>query len=587
MTFFYDLNKRLADLAGKQDAKQLAESKKAESVAKSPLTQALNESEKWIQKAINPAHKGNLHKALHVAQGETIPKAKIAKATHSKNPKLRHMAQFAKNVAHEDAGGTPVTPKQKSFAKLAPPADKITFADKIAGAKKEVDEMLGDVAADAIKQAIRGKKVADEGNAFTGKLKSTPKGEKFKLGNKSFKDTSDIEEKKEPRSKGTAFDPEYMKQQQAKKDAESHSRYDVKDTGYSKRYTRKVEEPKDDDKDDSKSNQADKYASPKKKGRPVGKPKGPERTTKGAWKHKGERKSKADEDLDTDGVMMTRPTNCSSEAAGDKSAIKAAIELLKKNGYNVSKKEAVDEFLDTEVKVSGTQGTNKSSGSSGGAGVSGVTGGSATGGSSSATGGSSSASNTNDQTALTKSGAAAGKGNTVSEESEGTEEKAPKASKSGFQFGKGVYESLDRQFKQALTEGMNVSVNMNTGEDGEARKNITVSADGEDADKLAELLKMAGLGGQGHEGTCSGCGQSPCGCEAEVVDENSPDWPTNTEYTSTKQNMDPVSNDLNSNKSTGQTTIPVVASQLRRQVSMEENVELERSLFKTWKNYKG
>ena len=32
--------------------------------------------------------------------------------------------------------------------------DKITFADKIAGAKKEVDEMLGDVAADAMRNAI-------------------------------------------------------------------------------------------------------------------------------------------------------------------------------------------------------------------------------------------------------------------------------------------------------------------------------------------------------------------------------------------------------------------------------------------------
>ena len=57
-----------------------------------------------------------------------------------------------KGVAEE--GGTPMTPKQKSFAKLAAPADKITFADKIAGAKQEVDEMLGDVAADAIKKAI-------------------------------------------------------------------------------------------------------------------------------------------------------------------------------------------------------------------------------------------------------------------------------------------------------------------------------------------------------------------------------------------------------------------------------------------------
>ena len=67
MTFFYDLNKRLAALADKQD---LHESKVAE-------------SEKWIQKAVNPEHKGDLHKALHVAQGEKIPKAKIEKATHT------------------------------------------------------------------------------------------------------------------------------------------------------------------------------------------------------------------------------------------------------------------------------------------------------------------------------------------------------------------------------------------------------------------------------------------------------------------------------------------------------------------------
>ena len=283
MTFFYNLNEKLAALAAKQD---LHESKVAE-------------SEKWIQGAVNPANKGGLHKALHVAQDKTIPKAKIAKATHSKNPKLRHMAKFAKNVANEATDewseetpwtglpksktGKPVdprgevahmsdaaqrqsagmTPKQKKFAKLAPPTDKITFADKIAGAKKEVDEMLGDVAAEAMKAAIgKGKQtVADEGNAFTGKLKSTPHGGKFKLGNKSFKDTSDIEEKKEPRSKGTAFDPEVISKIEKEKDP--HPRHDVKDTGYSKRYTRKHEDD-EEDRDDSKDKQASKYASPKK-----------------------------------------------------------------------------------------------------------------------------------------------------------------------------------------------------------------------------------------------------------------------------------------------------------------------------------
>ena len=34
-------------------------------------------------------------------------------------------------------GKTPMTPAQKKFAALAPPKNKITFADKIAGAKKK------------------------------------------------------------------------------------------------------------------------------------------------------------------------------------------------------------------------------------------------------------------------------------------------------------------------------------------------------------------------------------------------------------------------------------------------------------------
>ena len=67
-----------------------------------PVEQLNERSEKWIQKAVDPKHKGDLHKALHVPQGEKIPKSKIEKATHSKDAHLRHMAQFAKNVAKED-----------------------------------------------------------------------------------------------------------------------------------------------------------------------------------------------------------------------------------------------------------------------------------------------------------------------------------------------------------------------------------------------------------------------------------------------------------------------------------------------------
>ena len=70
-----------------------------------------------------------------------------------------------------------------------------------------------------------------------------------------------------------------------------------------------------------------------------------------------------------------------------------------------------------------------------------------------------------------------------------------------------------------------------------------------------------------------------------MVDENNPNWPSNTEYTSAKQNMDPVSNDLDSDKSTGQSTVPVLASQMRRQVSMEESAKVEQNLMNLYRTF--
>jgi hypothetical protein len=158
-----------------------------------------------------------------------------------------------------------------------------------------------------------------------------------------------------------------------------------------------------------------------------------------------------------------------------------------------------------------------------------------------------------------------------------TEPKEKKSS-GGFQFGKGVYESMDKRLTQALNEGMSININV----DEQGKKSISVNATEEDAEALANLLKMAGMGGQGHEGSCPTCNQAPCGC-AEMVDENSPDWPTNTE---TSDNALQYSGGLNGPKSTGQTTVPVIASQLRRQVSMEESVKLESDLFRLYQNYK-
>jgi hypothetical protein len=76
-------------------------------VAREDEEASMEESEKWIQGAHVDRNKGGLHKALHVPQGETIPKSKIASATHSDNPHTRHMAQFAKNVAKENTMNDP------------------------------------------------------------------------------------------------------------------------------------------------------------------------------------------------------------------------------------------------------------------------------------------------------------------------------------------------------------------------------------------------------------------------------------------------------------------------------------------------
>ena len=51
---------------------------------------------KWIQKAIK--RPGALHRALHVPQGEKIPAKKLAKASHSGNPRLRREVKLAETL---------------------------------------------------------------------------------------------------------------------------------------------------------------------------------------------------------------------------------------------------------------------------------------------------------------------------------------------------------------------------------------------------------------------------------------------------------------------------------------------------------
>lgn len=54
------------------------------------------EKEYFIQSAIK--HPGALRKSLKVKKGEKIPEAKLEKATHSKNPKLKKRAILAETL---------------------------------------------------------------------------------------------------------------------------------------------------------------------------------------------------------------------------------------------------------------------------------------------------------------------------------------------------------------------------------------------------------------------------------------------------------------------------------------------------------
>ena len=649
MSFFYDLNKRLADLASKQDAKQIKEVAKV-AAPRSRLAESLDVAEAGYSAKAGRAGKdlgkpgknfGKIAKSAgekygSKAAGERVAGAVLNKLRHPKesveqdgdvmdylNDKLKdYDAEQTKegNAFTGALNSTPkgskfkvggkeftdtssieevsMTPKQKSFAKLAPPVDKITFADKIAGAKKEVDEMLGDVAAEAMRKAVvghAGEEEMDEGYAeMDSWLKSREK----------EKGTGKFDKKERTLPSG------------------------MKATTYTRRH--------EDDKEDDSDAPVDKGGAPKKKGRPVG-----TRRAIGA-KHSGRSKlaskdaiaeegstpqeqayieiikllkdpeSKIDSSICNRLMRLVRTLNVSEPVAekatskaqqrfmgmvhsiqkGEK--VKGASSELKKTAKGMKKKDAEDfaatkhkglpEKVKTEEKTSTEDNRAEKAGKKVAKDIEHDEG-----------------HKGKDDRRAEKAGKKVAK-DIEHDDKKDREEKvdettvagsvatAPAVAKSGkgMQFGKGVYESLDNKLEKMITEGMNVTVNMSTDEQGQAQKSITVTATDQDADKLAELLKMAGLGGQSNQDApCSQCGSAPCGC-AEVVDENSPDWPTNTVTGGDDDpNLRTYSGGLNKPKSTGQTTIPVIASQLRRTSTMEENVELERSLFKTWKNYKG
>jgi hypothetical protein len=176
-----------------------------------------------------------------------------------------------------------------------------------------------------------------------------------------------------------------------------------------------------------------------------------------------------------------------------------------------------------------------------------------------------------------------------------------KSSKGGINYGGSIYDSWNRQFETLLAESVNVSQESAKMEDGNEEESITINVTGDDVARFKEVLASMGLGQQTapsvevtHDDSCGTCGGTPCQCdeqlanangatltgdeldEADVtVSQNEPDYPSNEEESDDALQY---SGGLNGPKSTGQTTIPVVASQQDRLHTMKESEDVDSFL---------
>ena len=473
--------------------------------------------------------------------------------------------------------------KQKSFAALAPPTDKITFADKIAGAKKEVDEMLGDVAAEAMRSALGG-----------GKGRNA--------------------EMDEEKSKGTAFDMSTPRQSAPKVGSvERGAKHDIKHTATGRMVTRRT-----DDQGISVGADDDSEASGEKRGR--GRPKGTKAAI-GAKGPSGKSKLMTKEgevdirdqgEYDQEGDMakddiktIVRHAQALSKVLGDDDNLPEWVQskLAKIEGMMIS----IDEYMQNQAgddeepiaekavskqqqkfmgmahamqkgeKVKGASKELKKVAST-------------------------MKPKDTEDFAKTKHKGLPDKAKSNKKEKEvdesttsgsvATGTAAPKSA--GSMIGKGIYDSMNYELEQMIAESMSINMSDST----EGGKSLTITATDEDALKLGMLLKNAGLGGGDQHGgdmhspgeePCDTCGMPDCGCGdvQEAVDENSPDWPTNTE---TSPDALQYSGGLNKPKTDvagdGQTTIPNTAVHTQDEDALRRMMEMagiKQAELEPWK----
>ena len=527
--------------------------------------------------------------------------------------------------------GAPMTAKQKSFAKLAPPANKITFADKIAGAKKEVDEMLGDVAAEAMRSALsggqkkldknqngkldandfamlrKGGKNAEMDEAMPPRGKMTPSGKmtpkKFKAVFNGPLDWPRIVKFKD-RLMGQGMEPEEAEQEAAERlgfeyeevldyldlmnstneenDFTAHQRpavtqprvgsterghkhditHSISDPRYKGRTVIRRTDPQGISVDAETDDEGNKKVKRTKAGRPDGTgkkigAKGPSGDSK-LMTREGEVSTGNLQQMhqlvtglksyvqDPDGQALLKElmslikhyATQDNEQELDEKAVSKQQQKFMGMAHAMQKGEKVKGASKELKKVASTMKPKDT-----------------------------------EDFAKTKHKGLPDKAKSKKKE-EDVEESTTAGSVAtstatkggGGMVGKGIYDSMNRELENMIAESMTINMSDST----EGGKSLTITATDEDALKLGMLLKNAGLGsGDAHGGDmhssgeqpCATCGMPDCGCGdvQEAVDENSPDWPTDTE---TSNNALQYSGGLNKPKSSGMATIPVTDVQV-------------------------
>jgi hypothetical protein len=450
-----------------------------------------------------------------------------------------------------------MTAKQKSFAKLAPPADKITFADKIAGAKKEVDEMLGDVAAEAMRSALSPKQKKIDMNK-NGKLDANDFAMLRKGAKSGGKDEMDEENAFTAHKRPSADRPKVGS-------IERGAKHDIKHTATGRMVTRRV-----DDQGNSVGADDDSMSSGEKRGR--GRPKGSKQSI-GAKGPSGRSKLMTTEAASEDDIQILVRMRDEAFEDGNKmlgNKIEDILQMLDDSEEQVSEKAVSKKQQRFMGMVHATQKGEKAPSKEVAKVAKGM-----------------GKKDAEDFAATKHKGLPEKKKPEAKKEK--TEETTDNAgsSKGGIKFGGGIYDSMNRELENMISESMarldesmSINMSMNNDEHGGPSKSLTVTATDEDAMKLSQLLKSAGLGGGDEEGyggggykSACGCGTPDCSCGEEQMDEvsmNQPDYPTETE---TSSDALQYAGGLNKPKSTGQSTVPVLASQDDRQHSYAEAEE--------------